>query len=315
MQEQLVLRAATDDDADRLAAFVNTCTMTYQGVARSSPADARTELHEHGADPATDSRVALTRDEIVGLARVWEASTEEVRLYARTHPQAIGRGVGTALLAFCERRARELSRARTRELTTTSWAADDRAPELLAARDFSPVRHFLKMRIAASAIPPRGALPAGIRVAPFSGGTVAEDALYRAWRSAFAGHWGRPDQGAETFWEERRNPEREVFPFDPALWFVVSRRGEVVGFSLCELNGQLGRIAELGVVDEARGEGLGYALLTHSFHELRARGAREIVLDVDAENVTSALRLYRKAGMTPEPTFTIWGKEIQGLQR
>jgi ribosomal protein S18 acetylase RimI-like enzyme len=105
-------------------------------------------------------------------------------------------------------------------------------------------------------------LPTGIRVTPFAGGTVAEDALYRAWRSAFAGHWGRPDQGAETFWEERRNPEREVFPFDPALWFVVLRHGEVVGFSLCELNGQLGRVAELGVVDEARGEGLGYALLT-----------------------------------------------------
>ena len=69
MQEQLVLRAATDHDADRLAEFVNTCTLTYQGVARSSPADARTGLHEHGADPATDSRVALIGDEIFGLAR------------------------------------------------------------------------------------------------------------------------------------------------------------------------------------------------------------------------------------------------------
>jgi mycothiol synthase len=315
MQEQLILRAATDHDADRLAAFLNMCTLAHQGVARSSHADARAVLHEHGADPATDSRVALTGAEIVGLARVWEASAEEVRLYVRTHPEAIGRGIGTALLAFCESRARELSRARTRELTTTSWAADDRAPELLAARAFSPVRHFLKMRIAAGAIPPRGAWPVGIRVDPFSSGTVAEDALYRAWRSAFAGHWGRLDQGAETFWEERRDPEREVFPFDPALWFVISRRREVVGFSLCELNGELGRIAELGVVNEARGEGLGYALLTHSFHELRARGAHEIVLDVDVENVTSALRLYRKAGMTPEPSFTIWGKEIQGFQR
>lgn len=310
MQEQLVLRTATDQDADRLAAFLNTCTLRYQGVARSSPADARAELHEHGADPATDSRVALAGDEIVGLARVWEASAEEVRLYARTHPEAIGRGIGTALLGFCENRARELSRGRTRELTTTSWAADDQAPELLAALDFSPVRYFLQMRIAAAAIPSRGAWPADIRVDPFPGGTVAEDALYRAWRSSFAGHWGRLDQGAETFWEERRNPEREVYPFDPALWFVVSRGGEVVGFSLCELNGELGHVAELGVVDEARGQGLGYALLTHSFHELRARGAREIVLDVDAENVTSALRLYRKAGMTPEPSFTIWGKEI-----
>ena len=33
-----------------------------------------------------------------------------------------------------------------------------------------------------------------------------------------------------------------------------------------------------------------------------------IVLDVDAENTTSALRLYEGAGMTPRPAFTIWEK-------
>jgi ribosomal protein S18 acetylase RimI-like enzyme len=91
----------------------------------------------------------------------------------------------------------------------------------------------------------------------------------------------------------------------------IARRGEdVVGFSFCEQNGELGRVAELGVVEALRGQGLGYALLTHSFDALRGRGATEIVLDVDAENVTSALRLYRKGRMRPEPSFTIWGKAI-----
>ena len=33
-----------------------------------------------------------------------------------------------------------------------------------------------------------------------------------------------------------------------------------------------------------------------------------IVLDVDAENTTSPLRLYEGAGMTPRPAFTIWEK-------
>ena len=42
--------------------------------------------------------------------------------------------------------------------------------------------------------------------------------------------------------------------------------------------------------------------------ELRGRGATRIVLDVDAENTTSALRLYQSAGMTPRPAFTIWEK-------
>ena len=313
--QELVLRPATDHDADRLADFLNTCTLRYQGVARSSSADARSGLYEHGADPTTDSRLALSGEEIVGFARVWAASDEELRSYARTHPDRTGRGVGTALLEFCEHRACELSPGRSRELTTTSWAADDLAPALLEARGFAPVRYFLQLRISAAEIPPEGDRPPGETVARFSAGTVDDDDLYDAWREAFAGHWGRMDQGATAFWEERRDPGREVFPHDPSLWFVATRDGEVTGFSFCELNGELGRVGEIGVVEARRGRGLGYALLTHSFHELRARGATEIVLDVDADNVTSALRLYRKAGMTPHPSFTIWGKDVQGAQR
>jgi mycothiol synthase len=310
MKEQVALRAATDDDADRPAAFLNTCTLTYQGLARSSPADARALLHEHGTDPATDSRLALTGDEIVGFARVWEAGDEEVRLYARTHPGSTGRGIGSALLEFCEDRARELTEDRPRELTTTNWAADEQAPELLVGRGFAPVRYFLQMKIAADAVPPPPDWPDDVAVKRFASGSVSDDALYDAWREAFAGHWGRVDQGAATFWDERRGVEREIFPYDPSLWFVAMRAGEIAGFSLCERNGELGRVAELGVVPAFRGQGLGYALLTHSFHELRGRGATEVVLDVDAENVTSALRIYRKAGMTERPSFTIWGKTL-----
>ena len=32
------------------------------------------------------------------------------------------------------------------------------------------------------------------------------------------------------------------------------------------------------------------------------------MLYVDAENATSALRLYEKAGVTPRPAFTVWEK-------
>jgi ribosomal protein S18 acetylase RimI-like enzyme len=87
----------------------------------------------------------------------------------------------------------------------------------------------------------------------------------------------------------------------------------VVGFCLCELTASdaesVGRVAEIGVVPARRGAGLGFALLHDGFRELRGRGATRIVLDVDAENTTSALRLYQNAGMTPRPAFTIWEKQ------
>ena len=82
----------------------------------------------------------------------------------------------------------------------------------------------------------------------------------------------------------------------------------MVGFCLCELGGErksVGRVAEIGVVPAHRGAGLGAALLRDGFRELTGRGATRIVLDVDAENTTSALRLYLSAGI---PAFTIWEK-------
>ena len=58
----------------------------------------------------------------------------------------------------------------------------------------------------------------------------------------------------------------------------------------CALRGteSVGRVAELGVVPARRGAGLGFALLHDGFRELHGRGAARIVLDVDAENGTSA---------------------------
>ena len=94
----------------------------------------------------------------------------------------------------------------------------------------------------------------------------------------------------------------------PSCGCSALARGEVVGFCLCELDADtksVGRVAEIGVVPAQRGAGLGVALLHDGFRELRGRGATRIVLDVDAENTTSALRLYLSAGMSPRPAFTI----------
>jgi mycothiol synthase len=42
---------------------------------------------------------------------------------------------------------------------------------------------------------------------------------------------------------------------------------------------------------------LGLALLRHAFRAFRARGMTGAALDVDAENLTGAVRVYERAGM------------------
>jgi ribosomal protein S18 acetylase RimI-like enzyme len=48
---------------------------------------------------------------------------------------------------------------------------------------------------------------------------------------------------------------------------------------------------------EHRGSGLGRALVLTAFAGLHARGARRVMLGVDADNSTGAMELYRSLGM------------------
>ena len=316
MYADLFLRPATDADARTVGRFINVCTTTYQGVPRSSERDALERLHQDGSDPEVDSFLVWLQEELVGFGHVWRFTAAEVKCFARTHPEATVRGVGTLLLERCERRAAEhLAGEDEPRLTTTSWAADTLAAPLLEGRRYEPIRHFLKMTIEPAAVPTTAPpWPTDVRMRPFSEG-ADEEAIYEASRAAFAEHWGGLSETRQQWWHERRD-RKAPGEFDPTLWLLaVDDADRVVGFSLCEESRsgerRIGRIAELGVVPSIRGRGLGNALLIHSFQLLKERGADEITLDVDAQNLTSAIRLYVKAGMTPHPSFTVWERNMR----
>jgi mycothiol synthase len=305
-------RPATDADAVQLCAFLNDCSLAHQGNARYSPDDVVTRLHQLEADPRLDSFIVSDADAIVGFGNVWRDGDDEIKFFARTHPDARGRGVGRLLLSLCDGRAAELLPGG--RWTTTTWAADLAGPPLLEDHGYRDVRHYLRMELESGAIrddaPP---WPPKVEWVPLFERPDLGSALYAAWLAAFAGEWGSYPATEEAFWRERRDDKVDsAYPFDPTLWLLACEGGEVIGFCLCELStaqtGTVGRVAEIGVVPSRRGSGLGAALLDRGFHELRRRGAGRIVLDVDAENVTTAIRLYTSAGMTPQPAFTVWEK-------
>lgn len=204
----------------------------------------------------------------------------------------------------------------TARRTTTSWAADDAAPELLQSQGYRAIRYFVKMEVETDTVPDGAPIwPTGTDCVRLSERPDLASALYHAWRNAFADEWGSQAESEVEFWQERRDSKLgSAFAFDPTLWLLACHQGAVIGFCLCETGSSegelIGRVAELGVVRPHRGAGIGYALLLNGFRELGRRGTARIVLDVDAENVTSALRLYEKAGMTPQPAFTVWEKAL-----
>jgi mycothiol synthase len=312
--DELRIRAATLGDTEQLAAFLTRCAVTYLG--RPSPRQEAVErLTVSGGAPEASALVAVMPDgRVVGFGNVWVAGQIGIKCFARVDPTMTGRGVGTTLLERLEGRARELaaSMAGPLVLTATQWAQDTAGPGLFISRGYSEVRFFLRM-IADDLDgidEDKVQVPPGVALRPFRPSDDDED-LYDAWRQAFADEWDQAEIGAEQWWRERR--ELKTATFDPSIWFVaVAER--IVGFVIAreelKSDGRVGYISDIGVRPGWRGMGLGYALLVHSFAEMHRRGLGSAALNVDADNRTSALRLYKKAGMRELPHFTIWGKQL-----
>lgn len=118
------------------------------------------------------------------------------------------------------------------------------------------------------------------------------DALIEVWRDT-------SDPMYDTF-EEWAHWTVRSDSFDPSLWFLAFEGGDLVGFSLCRedvTDAAAGHVASLGVRRPWRRQGLGEALLRHSFDAFRARGWTRATLGVDASSPTGATRLYERAGM------------------
>ncbi|MEO8302894.1 MAG: GNAT family N-acetyltransferase [Betaproteobacteria bacterium] len=311
LRDTALLRSASDADAALVGELINACTTAYQGVARSSTQDALARLHFGGSDPARDAFVVIDGERTVGFAHLWRFGPDEVRCFARAHPDARGAGIGDALVTRCRQRAAEVFAENPASgeatMTATAWARDATGPALLRAHGFTPVRHFLSMAIGTDEIRDPVVWPTGVESRVFRSGDEAP--LFDAFSDAFAEQWGAA-QDSSSWWRERRDSKAD---FDPSLW-LVAVADEIVGFALCEIRRDgvrtLGRVAEIGVRRRCRGEGIGYALLVDAFSMLRGRGATEITLDVDSDNVTSAIRLYLKAGMVERPAFSVWGRKM-----
>jgi len=52
-------------------------------------------------------------------------------------------------------------------------------------------------------------------------------------------------------------------------------------------------------------------LLYHVFNEYRDRGYKQVGLDVDAQSLTGATRLYTKAGMQVKQKTILYGKGLR----
>ena len=294
------VRRITPGDAGAIAAMAGADEAALSGrPSQLSAADflewwGRTEL-------ATDSRVY--EEDGRPVAAVWADCMDDLGVVVGFVAQgAKGRGLGGRLVDFGEERLRAREAKRVQVVTL---ALDTAAAELMALRGYEEVRRFFDMEIELEEPPPPPALPAGLSLETFR----EEDAraFHDALDEAFQDHWEHHSVPFEKWWEQRRNAPS----YDGTLWFVVRDGDELAAVARNEPERRGGGyVGALGVRRPWRGQGLGRALLLHTFGAFWARGQKRVVLGVDAANPTGATKLYESAGMTVEMEAVVWEKAV-----
>jgi mycothiol synthase len=221
------------------------------------------------------------------------------------------RGIGSAIIEEVERRGREMAAGREGvTLRMGVLAGEPRVAALLTARGFREVRVFWSMSLRFDGPPPAPADVAGIEIRRLVPGQERE--VYQCAAEAFEDHWG-DGFPSEQSWLHRHVEASDSF--EPELWILAWEGERLVGLLLAnaeaEEDPELGYIALLGVRREARGRGLGEALLRRSFVTFYERGKLGAQLVVDSESSTGANRLYERVGMTAQPRFANWDRPLR----
>lgn len=321
LPQGFVVRPVTMDDVATAVDLFNTCALHMTGKAETSVENLRSEWEDPDFNMLSATRtVWIPSGQLVAYIEVWDANPVPVKVWVwgRVHPAFEGLGIGKALMTWAEARAHEAivrvpADARV-VMNASTILTYEPAHRLLQGQGMSLVRHFWQMVIDLNAPPEPPQWPPGIRVTTYA--EVGDlTAVYRASNDAFRDHWGHVEAPEETGVRRWHNWIATDHEFDPALWFIALNGDEIAGLSLCRRcsydDPDMGWINSLSVRRPWRRQGLGMALLRHSFARLYQRGQQRVGLGVDAGSLTDATRLYRNAGMSVARQYDTYEKELR----
>jgi mycothiol synthase len=316
----VTLRPFAWDDLDTVVRLINRSEAVDQVERGTSEEETRVWWASPPWNPERDAFLAVVRDELVGYGRVVLREGEgfcQFQAYGTVVPEWRGRGVGTQILAECERRARarlDDATAATVYFQTYADKSLHDVARLYAQFGLSPVRYFFRMMYDAREMPARPDYPLGYSVRNFKR-DQDEETAWRVTNTAFQDHWDHTEELLEEWlhWFEGDY-------FDPALTYLgLDTAGQPVGVCLCtiyperneRLRREQGVVDALGVLRGHRRNGLGRALLLEGMRALRRRGCTHLVLGVDSENPTGALSLYESVGFREWRTGVAFRKVLR----
>ena len=292
--------------------ILDVCTADGDPTVAISPEDLKLEWQTPGFTLETDAWVVETAEgRLVGYQEFVDRH-EHAALngdgYVR--PGFRGLGIGTAMLRALDARARlELALAAPDLrvfLRNGMISTDQAACRLHENEGYRPIRYSWRMEITLAEAPPAPVWPAEVQLRPFAPGEH-DRLVWQAETEAFQDNWGSLPVDFEI-WKFRKVARED---FDASLWHIAWAGDQIAGFSECRFRMGIGWVGTLGVRRPWRKQGLGLALLLHSFGEFYRREMATVGLGVDAENPTGATRLYKKAGMQVANEYVFYEKELR----
>lgn len=317
----------TLEDVPALTALLNRVDAVEQSGEPAEEPSIREWLSMPELDLAQDSVAVRDGEELLGFCAVDVSTAPDTegrvrcQLMGTVDPAHRRQGLGSELFAWAEARAAQLAAERHPDVEVAVFrASGGRDPEadgptdapltggaevrpLLAQRGYQRARSWLSMvrELPGPALPSTD-LPGVLVVAPDDS---EREATRLAHLDAFADHWGSAPVTAErwSIWWSSHTSRRELSSI------AVDADGTVLGYVIASEDkpGVL-HIALVGTRPSARGRGIARAVIARSLEAAAQAGYATAELEVDAESLTGATRLYDALGFVRENVYATYEK-------
>ena len=275
------------------------------------------------SDPYQDMVFAEMDGQVIGVVPcLWSfeegTSNYHYRFFGCLAPAWRRKGIGQALLQWCENRLRVISSAhpvdQAKFFDTFVFQNELGKAVMLEKNGYVPSRYYYEMlRPDLNGIP-HYPLPEGLEIRP-----VLPEHYRLIWEAgieAFLDHWGyvRPAEEYYQLWLNNKNV------FQPQLWQVAwdiakdQIAGQVRTFIIHEENEKYQRKSGytefVSVRSLWRRRGLAHALIACSLAAQKENGMTASKLHVDTENLSGAVRLYEDCGFRIARRNTVYRKPL-----
>jgi mycothiol synthase len=318
-----VWRTLTPEDARSLAGLLDAMEAVDRTGEHYDAEDTLQELTDPYVDLERASIAAFDGDRMVAyLMAVYQPAAHEVHrvlLDGGVHPDHRRRGLGAAVIGAGVGAARVLHALHhpTLQLVVEVQVAEQvaGATELLRSQGFSPTRYYEHMEHPLGQAIPEAAIPAGLRVEPWSEHNDDEFRMIR--NESFQDHWGSVPMTVDG-WRSRMTDHT----FRPELSFLLrdGAQGAPAGMLLTKVfeadtaatGVREAHVMLVGTLRDYRRRGVATALLGHALTAAADQDYDRASLRVDSANPSGALGIYVKAGFVPAQRHVRWALALEG---